>query len=1071
MQNKTAIWLFTILLTVACLYQLSFGWVVNSVEKDAKEHAELRQLQVQDSLMRLDPAQYVYNVGKKSIVFGNSETAEIDSAGLSDLQGFFEQQYLINVAGKSVYPIFGHTYQYCKNHQLNLGLDLQGGMAVTLEVSVPDLVKNLAGPQAEVQSVFMDPFNAAMKEHSETNVNFIDLFEKNWNAIDKEQKMTRFFSVGSKDKFDDDLTNEQVIAVLKEEAYKALDKTEEVIMTRINKFGVSQPAVSKQPASGRIHLELPGVKDVERARNLIQKTAKLEFWETPEIDENFAGSIRLIKSYLLDKERKELGNKVMELDSTYDLIPRDTVYQKDSMGNLVLDTAGLRMVDSVTMDSIPRAYTKAEKDSIIDASLAGDNPWDRKIRNTGQVTRGIIGDVRLVDTAYVNSIINDPKVRTSLPAYVEFMWSYKENEAEDDEEKRIDLYIIQKESDGKARLTGADIAEASYSVDMERGSGWQINMNMTNEGADEWGVWTEERIGEPIAIVLDNLVYSAPNIQQKITGGNSRITGRFTFEEVKDVVTVLEGGSLDAPAKIIDESKIGPTLGQENIDSGLLSFVIAIILVLVYMMFYYKKAGAVADVALVANIFFIIGTLASLGAALTLPGIAGIVLTIGMSVDANVLIYERIREEVRAGKGKRLAITDGYKHAYSAIIDANLTTLFTAIVLAYFGSGPIQGFAITLIIGIFTSLFSAIFITRLIFTYMLERKKEISFSTRLTEKVFANANYQFIKKRKIFYIISALIVAGGVGSLVTKGLDVGVEFSGGRKYHIKVQNTVKQDDLKKALTVAFDNMPPEVKSRGNEYQYEVTTKYKYTDKSLDGNKMVDAAVLKGMNSLGFVFADDETSNDRAVANAKDDGMADVKGTYRIQEFRQVDATITETLIKSSFIAIILSLIVIFAYIAFRFRKWQYGLGALLAMFHDVIVVLSIFSICWGAMPFTMEIDQAFIAAILTVVGYSINDTVVVFDRIRERLGVHRKQDHKEVINGALNSTLSRTINTSLSTFIVLLVIFLFADSIKGFTFALMIGVVVGTYSSLCIATPTVVDLSRNFDANKKKKKA
>jgi len=1071
MQNKTAIWLFTILLTVACLYQLSFGWVVNSVEKDAKEHAELRQLQVQDSLIRLDPAQYVFNVGKKSIVFGDSITGEIDNAGLSDLKGFFEQQYLINVAGKSVYPVFGHTYQYCKNHQLNLGLDLQGGMAVTLEVSVPDLVKNLAGPQAEVQSVFMDPFNAAMKEHSETSANFIDLFEKNWNAIDKEQKMTRFFSVGSKDKFDDDLTNEQVIEVLKLEADKALDKTEEVIMTRINKFGVSQPAVSKQPASGRIHLELPGVKDVERARNLIQKTAKLEFWETPEIDENFAGSIRLIKSYLLDKERKELGNKVMELDSTYDLIPRDTIYKKDTLGNFVVDTAGLHLVDSVTMDSIPRAYTKAEKDSIIDASLAGDNPWDRKIRNTGQVNRGIIGDVRLVDTAYVNSIINDPKVRTSLPAHVEFLWSYKENEADEDEEKRIDLYVIQKESDGKARLSGADIADASYSVDMDRGSGWQINMTMTNEGADEWGVWTEEKIGEPIAIVLDNLVYSAPNIQQKITGGSSRITGRFTFEEVKDVVTVLEGGSLDAPAKIIDESKIGPTLGQENIDSGLFSFIIAIILVLMYMIFYYKKAGIVADIALVANIFFIIGTLASLGAALTLPGIAGIVLTIGMSVDANVLIYERIREEVRAGKGKRLAITDGYKHAYSAIIDANLTTLFTAIVLAYFGSGPIQGFAITLIIGIFTSLFSAIFITRLIFTYMLERKKDISFSTRLTEKVFVNANYQFIKKRKIFYIISALIVAGGVGSLVTKGLDVGVEFSGGRKYHIKVQNTVKQNDLKKALTVAFDNMPPEVKSRGNEYQYEVTTKYKYTDKSLDGNKIVDAAVLKGMGSLGFVFADDETSNDKAVANAKNDGMADVKGTYRIQEFRQVDATITETLIKSSFIAIILSLVVIFAYIAFRFKKWQYGIGALLAMFHDVIVVLSIFSICWGIMPFTMEIDQAFIAAILTVVGYSINDTVVVFDRIRERLGVHRKQDHKEVINGALNSTLSRTINTSLSTFIVLLVIFLFSDSIKGFTFALMIGVVVGTYSSLCIATPAVVDLSRNFDANKKKKRA
>lgn len=1070
MQNKTAIWLFTILLALACLYQLSFGWVVSSVESEAKNHAELRQMVVQDSLTRLNPAQYVYNVGKKSIVFAD-DAGVIDSSGLSDLKDFFEQQYLIGVSTQPVYPLFGHTYQYCKNHQLNLGLDLQGGMSVTLEVSVPDLVKNLAGPQAEYQSVFKDPYDAAYKEFSESNENFIDLFEKNWANISPDEKMTRFFSVGSKEKFDDDLTNDAVIAILREEADKALDKTEEVIMTRINKFGVSQPSVSKQPASGRIHLELPGVKDVERARNLIQSTAKLEFWETPEVDENFVASIRVIKSYLYDQEKKALGNEVMELDSTFDLVVSDTIWETDTIsGVAILDSNNNRIINSVLFDSIPRAYTKIEKDSILDNRLSGDNPWDRYIRNTGLAARGIIGDVKIADTAYVNAIINDPEVISSLPAYVTFMWAYKPSNADEDE-KRLELYIIKLESDGRARLTGEDIDVASYSVDMERGTGWQINMQMTNEGADEWGIWTAERIGKPIAIVLDDLVYSAPNIQVAITGGNSRITGQFTLDEVKDVVTVLEGGSLDAPAKIVDESKVGPTLGQENIDSGMLSFMIAIVLVLMYMIFYYSKAGIVADVALVANIFFIIGTLASLGAALTLPGIAGIVLTIGMSVDANVLIYERIREEVRAGKGKRLAITDGYKHAYSAIIDANLTTLFTAIVLAYFGSGPIQGFAITLIIGIFTSLFSAIFITRLIFTLMLERKKEISFSTRLTENVFVNASYKFIKKRKIFYVISALIIAGGVTSIVTKGLDIGVEFSGGRKYHVKVQSTVNQEDLKSALTVAFDNMPPEVKSRGNEYQYEITTKYKYTDKSLDGNKMVDAAVETAMNGLGFVFADDQSSNSEALESAKAKGLATLNGTYRIQEFRQVDATITETLMKSSFIAIILSLIVIFVYIAFRFKKWQYGLGALLAMFHDVLVVLSLFSIFWGILPFTMEIDQAFIAAILTVVGYSINDTVVVFDRIREYLGVHRKQDHKEVINKALNSTLSRTINTSLSTFIVLLVIFIFADSIKGFTFALMIGVIVGTYSSLCIATPAVVDLSKNFDANTTKKKA
>lgn len=1055
MQNKTAIWLFTILLAIACLYQLSFGWVVSGVEAEAKEYALDRAEEVEDSIKRLVPKQYAYNVGKQSIYFIDStETNKIDSAGLSELQNYFEQQYLINRAEQPVYPLFGHTYQYCKNHQLNLGLDLQGGMSVTLEVSRPDLVRNLAGKQAQYQTVFMNPFNAAYEEHSQTDENFIDLFKKHWDRQDPDEKMTRFFSVGSKDKFDDELTNEQVIEILHRESALALDRTEEVIMTRINKFGVSQPAISKQPASGRIHLELPGVKDAERARKLIIAPANLEFWPVAAIDDPaFGESMLRVKKRLLDERSMELNQEIASFDSA--MVVTTTPFYDSINGVPVLDSNEQAVIDTSRaplVDTSWRAYSKQERDSLIAQQLNGSNPWDDLVKGASPYF-GVMGSVAIKDTAAVNNIISNKEYMTMLPSGVEFLWSYKPELDENDDAYKMTLYAISMKSiDGKARITGDHLDEARYGFDQNAG-GIEIQMIMTDDGANEWCDWTTTQVqeaatgypGRPIAIVMDNMVYSAPSINDKICQGISSITGKnIDADEAEDLVTVLNGGSLPARSKIVDEATVGPTLGKENIESGMMSFVIAIALVLIYMIFYYAKAGVVSDIALVANIFFIIGTLASLGAALTLPGIAGIVLTIGMSVDANVLIYERIREEVRAGKGTRLAITDGYKHAYSAIVDANLTTLFTAIVLAYFGSGPIQGFAITLIIGIFTSLFSAIFITRLIFTYMLERKQNISFSSKATEKVFANANYKFIKKRKIFYVISALIILGGIGSLATRGLDAGVEFSGGRKYKVKFEQGVQQENLKVALTGAFDNMPPEVKSFGNTFQYEITTKYRHTDKGPDGNELVKAALDEGVK--GF-------------------------GEYQIMESRQVDATITRTLMTSSLIAIVLSLVVIFVYIAFRFRKWQYGLGALLAMFHDVLVVLSLFSIFWGILPFSMEIDQAFIAAILTVVGYSINDTVVVFDRIREYLGVHRKQDHKEVINKALNSTLSRTVNTSLSTFIVLLVIFIFADSIRGFTFALMVGVIVGTYSSLCIATPSVVDLSKNFDANKKKKKS
>ncbi|MFT7614973.1 MAG: SecD/SecF fusion protein, partial [Parvicellaceae bacterium] len=593
MQNKAAIWLFTILLAIACLYQLSFSWVVGTVETDAKISAETKHLDVKDSLMNLSPAQYSYKIGKKEILFGD-ETG-VDSIGLAELKDHFEQEYLINIADKGVYPLlgeYGHSYQYCKNHQLNLGLDLQGGMSVTLEVSMLDLVETLAGRQAQSQSVFMDPYNAAKAEYEETNGNFIDIFKQKWDEIDANQKMTRFFSVGSKDLFDDDLSNDGVVKVLKEQAARALEKTEEVIMARINKFGVSQPNVSTDFINGLIHLELPGVKDVERARKLIISTANLEFWETSEPNAIYETSLNAVKKYLYNQEKQAKGEEVLELDSLmvfdtvyaplFDLVTGDTI--KDSNKVVVLDLA------NPILDSVKRPYTKAEINDILTEKLADDNQWDRLIKPSPFGLRsGIIGDVLISDTAEVNTFKDDPSVLSLMPANTEFLWGYKGVQKKGADFRTIELYSIQKNFDRNPRLDGDDMASADYSVDMES-SGWQINMIMTSHGADVWEEWTEKRIGKPIAIIMDDAVYSAPNITVKISGGSSRISGRFTQDDVKDVVTVLEGGSLKIKPRIIDEAKVGPTLGQANIDSGFLSFTIAIILVLLYMIFYYAKA-------------------------------------------------------------------------------------------------------------------------------------------------------------------------------------------------------------------------------------------------------------------------------------------------------------------------------------------------------------------------------------------------------------------------------------------------------------------------------------------------
>jgi SecD/SecF fusion protein len=708
----------------------------------------------------------------------------------------------------------------------------------------------------------------------------------------------------------------------------------------------------------------------------------------------------------------------------------------------------MRINDSIIEE---KSIEKSIEDSIMlaDGKILNGTLWFIHSSNSPY-----IGVAKAVDTAKINSMLKSKTARDifNLRRH-KFLWS---RDVEDYETSQSfsghTLMAIEIPTSGEPKINGEDVVNAAQSFDNE--SKPSVSLSFNSNVADVWAKWTEQKVGKIIAIVLDDQVFSSPFIRQKITGGNTEISGGFaTIEEAQDLANILKAGSLPVPSVIVDEAIVGPSLGEENINSGLWSFLFAFLLVLFYMIFYYKRAGWVANVALIANVFFIIGTLASLGAALTLPGIAGLVLTIGMSVDANVLIYERIREELKNGKGIKLAIQDGYKHAYSAIIDANVTSLLTAVVLAYFGSGPIQGFATTLIIGVFTSLFSAIFITRLIFSYLLDRKKEVFFSRKFTENLFTGSTIQFLQKRKVFYVFSAIIVSCGIFSLFSRGLDGGVEFTGGRTYRVEFSEKIDKSEVRDAISERCvndegNNIAPEVKTVDNAFTLEITTKF--LENSVMKNKekvaRIDASLASAFSDLGY--SDSEIYNEG--------------NTYTLLTSRGVESQISDELIKGSFLAVLFSLFIIFIYIAYRFRKWQFGLGALIAMFHDVLVVLGLFSIFYNIVPFSMEIDQAFIAAILTVVGYSINDTVVVFDRIREYSILHKKSSAVQVVDKALNSTLSRTINTSLSTFLVLLTIFIFGgESIKGFAFALMVGVVIGTYSSLFIATPLVVDLSKN----------
>jgi SecD/SecF fusion protein len=1036
MRNRSAIWVFTILLFLACLYQLSFSWVTKSFETSVHELAE----QKYDSIAN-EAIDFVIN-GDTLVIGSEKEKLKIIS--------FYEQKLLAEKANQPTYPVIDLDYQRCKDQELGLGLDLQGGMSVTLEVSIEDLVRNFAGNSSKLS--FKTPFNAALKDFKQGNTtldadndDFIGLFYAHYKSLYPKNPPMIFFSNGLKDYMDINSVekttnnkNDLIVQTLRELSQDAVEKTHRIIESRINKFGVSQPNIKKLAVSGRLQIELPGAKDKNRIRNLLQSTASLEFWDGAHAD--------------WTDEFLEL-NKAVSKNNNFDLDTEFKEISEDSLNSLDADAQLVYLSDKRVNDSIieEKAIEKSIEDSIMlaDGKILNGTLWFIHSSNSPY-----IGVAKAVDTAKINSMLKSKIARDifNLRRH-KFLWS---RDVEDYETSQSfsghTLMAIEIPTSGEPKINGEDVVNAAQSFDNE--SKPSVSLSFNSNVADIWAKWTEQKVGKIIAIVLDDQVFSSPFIRQKITGGNTEISGGFaTIEEAQDLANILKAGSLPVPSVIVDEAIVGPSLGEENINSGLWSFLFAFLLVLFYMIFYYKRAGWVANIALIANVFFIIGTLASLGAALTLPGIAGLVLTIGMSVDANVLIYERIREELKNGKGMKLAIQDGYKHAYSAIIDANVTSLLTAVVLAYFGSGPIQGFATTLIIGVFTSLFSAIFITRLIFSYLLDRKKEVFFSRKFTENLFTGTTIQFLKKRKVFYVFSAIIVGCGIFSLFSRGLDGGVEFTGGRTYRVEFSEKIDKSEVRNAISERCvndegNNIAPEVKTVDNAFTLEITTKF--LENSVMKNKekvaRIDASLASAFSDLGY--SDSEFFNEG--------------NTYTLLTSRGVESQISDELIKGSFLAVLFSLFIIFIYIAYRFRKWQFGLGALIAMFHDVLVVLGLFSIFYNIVPFSMEIDQAFIAAILTVVGYSINDTVVVFDRIREYSILHKKSSAVQVVDKALNSTLSRTINTSLSTFLVLLTIFIFGgESIKGFAFALMVGVVIGTYSSLFIATPLVVDLSKN----------
>lgn len=989
MQNKGLIKLFAILFGLVSLYQLSFTYFAGTVENDAK-------------------------------VYAKKNAAENDGKELAR----FEKIYLDSVATKDIVNLgfASYTYNDLKEKEMNLGLDLKGGINAILQVSVKEILIGLSNDSKNV--TFRQALKAADEALTSSNDTYLDLFFTEFekaaaaNGNIKLSAPSIFGTKGLSDKIDFNKTNAEVKPVLQEEINSSIATAFEVLRSRIDKFGVTQPNIQRIGNSGRIQIELPGAKDIERVRKLLTSKAQLQFWEV------YSGA--------------ETGNFFLQANA------KVTEMLKD-------DTDVEQKKDTTETDSLDDLL-ESDKDS---TEIATQKSLFTYLQPTG-INSSIVANAKISDTARVNSFLRDPQIRAFLPPamrYTKFLWDYKSYVAtlnDGSAEERINLYAIKSNRRDIAPIEGDVIADASQVYSQTNKP--EVSMTMKSNGTKLWAKMTTENVGKFVAVVLDDYVYTAPSVNTPITGGSTSISGgNMTVEEAQDIATVLKAGKLPAAARIIQAEVVGPSLGQEAIDASFRSFGLAILLVLIWMMIYYGKAGAFANVALVVNILFIFGILASFGAVLTLPGIAGIILTIGMSVDANVIIFERIKEGLTKKKGLKQSVSEGFsfKGALSAIIDANITTFLTGIILYVFGTGPIKGFALTLMIGIATSLFSAIFITRLLIDGAVNKKTNLTFNTGLSKNWFQNINIAFLRKRKVAYVISSAIIIAGLVSIFSIGLKQGVDFKGGRSYVVRFDQPMNATEVAGTLKNVFGTAP-EVKTYGSDNQLKITTVFKIDSEGTDVDDEVQLALFNGLQQYlkpGTTYEDFKPGFEKS-GNA-------------IMSYIKVEPTIADDIKTSAIYAVLGSLLVVFLYILLRFRKISFSLGAVLAVFHDVLIVLGIFSILYKIMPFDMEIGQSFIAAILTVVGYSLNDTVVIFDRIREFAGVHISWKYSEVVDKALSSTLGRTINTSLTTLLVMMAIFLFGgDSIKGFMFALIIGVLVGTYSSLFVATPIMYDTTK-----------
>ena len=1002
MQNKGLFRVLAILIALACLYQLSFTWATRHQEKKAAEYAtkavEAEQLKPEFAKVSdLDQAYYLDSVNKVK-----------------------NRYYLDSVADQKVF--LGNTYKQVKEKEIKLGLDLKGGMNVMMQVQVKDLIKALSNNNQSEE--FVKALNLATEREVTSRQDFITLFEQAWDEVAPGKPLASVFSTYEmKDKIKSGSSNSEVISVIRQEAESAISNSFNVLRSRIDRFGVTAPNIQRLGSSGRILVELPGVKEPERVSKLLQGTASLEFWPTYEFT--------------------EIRDAVSKVDALLKTLNASDIQTADSTAAPAADSTTLA-------EAVKEQIGATDSLSTDQIALLKEHPLLAILNPNGYGKGALIGYAHYKDTATINKYLSMPQVKAILPSDLVPMWGVKPT---DNAGTVFELVAIKSTRDGKAPLDGSCINDASISY-REQGGMPTVSMAMNPDGAKTWARLTTDNVGRSVAVVLDGMVYSYPNVNEPITGGRSEISGHFTIEEATDLANVLKSGKLPAPATILQEQVVGPSLGQESINAGMISFLIAFVLVLLYMLFFYRGAGVAANIALICNVVFLFGALISIGAVLTLPGIAGIVLTLGMAVDSNVIIYERIKEELRSGKQLRLAIKDGYSNAYSAILDGNITTIIVGVVLVIFGTGPIQGFATTLILGIITSLITSIFITRLYFEGRLARGKNITFEGKATRNFLTNTKIDFIGMRKTTYAIAAVVVLTCLAFIFFKGFSKGIDFSGGRTYVLRFDKIVSPEDVRKAAVAEFGGESVEVKQFGSGSQMKVTTKYKINDNSQEVDQEVEGKLY---NALKGFFQTPLT---------QDQFTTTVDNPNGIVSSDKVGPTIANDMKRKGVYAVVIALFAIFLYIAARFSNWSWGAGGVAALAHDSIIVIGFYSIFTGVLPFTLDIDQTFIAAVLTIIGYSINDTVVIFDRIREYKRIYPKRTLRDNINGAVNSTLARTFNTSATTLVVLLAIAIFGgDTIRGFAVSLAIGVVVGTFSSVFIATPIM------YDINKKKVEA